>query len=110
MKKLSILLVLFFAGTVLYAQAPAKLVASKIAQKLKDSLQITEAQRKQIYTIKMLLHERKMAARQQFAGSPEVVKEVQMVENTRDSLYRPVFTAEQFQRYKARKRTLVSNN
>lgn len=102
---------MLMAGTSLQAQTtPAEAVAQRIAQKMKDSLSLTESQRVQLYQLNLQLHERKQAARQQYGGSSVLASEVQKMENGRDSLYKAVLTEVQFQQYRQKKRNLISNN
>ncbi|MFT3823037.1 MAG: hypothetical protein QM731_03920 [Chitinophagaceae bacterium] len=111
MNKILLTVIIILAVTTVKAQEnPATVLASKIAQKMKDSLSLTTEQMQSIYTINMQLHQQKMAARQQYAGNPSLGNYIQKIENTRDSLYRPVLTDEKYQLYKSKKRNLVSNN
>lgn len=85
-------------------------VAQKIAQKMKDSLSLTTSQQQQLYAINIQLHEQKMTARQQ-GGNPNVIGvNIQRIENSRDSLYKPVLTDQQFVLYRQKKKYLISNN
>lgn len=88
---------------------PATAVANHIAQKLKDTLGLSDTQKEQLYQINMQLHEAKMAKRQQYAGSDSLRLRLQWVENTRDSLYRTILNEEKYQLYIEKKKTLVSN-
>lgn len=112
MKKIITLLFCLFLVYNGYAQNnPAEQVATTIAQKMKDSLLLSDAQRGQIYGINIRLHEQKMQARQQHANDRALIgKGLQQVENTRDSLYQGVLTAEQCLLYQQKKRSLISNN
>ena len=92
-------------------QSSSEALASRIAQKMKDSLFLTEAQRQSIYQVNLQLHNQKAAIWQQYNGSDSLISvNLQLLENTRDSLYRPIFSEEQYVRYKEKKRSLISNN
>jgi len=92
------------------AQAPAEAIASKIADKMTDSLSLTQAERDQIYTVNMNLHEQKMKMRAVYQDPIQLGPQLQKIENTRDSLYGGVLSAEKFQLYRQKKRSLVNNN
>ncbi|MBS1578290.1 MAG: hypothetical protein JST29_01465 [Bacteroidetes bacterium] len=89
---------------------PAEQLANKIAQRMKDTLSLSDAQKTQLYNINMQLHQQKMNVRQQYQGSDYLTYNIQRVENTRDSLYRTVLADDKYLLYKQKKRTLVSNN
>lgn len=112
MQKLFFLLLLGFTFLGVNAQSnPAEQVAHKIADKMRDTLVLTDAQRGQLYGINMRLHQQKMQARQQHGNDQDVVgKALQQVENTRDSLYKEVLTEQQYVLYQQKKRNLVSIN
>ena len=90
--------------------SPAATVADKIAQKMKDSLSLTTSQKDQIYQVNMQLQESKINARQQYTGTDSARIYVQRIENTRDSLYRPILGEEKFLLYREKKTNLVNNN
>lgn len=92
------------------AQAPAEAIASKIADKMTDSLSLTQAERDQIYTVNMNLHEQKMKMRAVSQDTIQLGPQLQKIENTRDSLYGRVLSAGKFQLYRQKKRSLVNNN
>jgi hypothetical protein len=106
-----ILTVLLLIGVMIVKgqSTPATTVANHIAQKMKDTLGLSDSQKEQLYQINMQLHEAKMAKRQQYAGSDSLRLRLQWVENTRDSLYRTVLNEEKYQLYIEKKKTLVSN-
>jgi hypothetical protein len=110
MKYLLIAMILFFSAQGLHAQTiPATTVANNIAQKMKDSLSLTDAQKTQIYTLNMQLHDQKMGMRQQYAGNSLLREKIQLVENTRDSLYNTVLNEQQFNVYRQKKHNLLNN-
>ncbi|MGN6293478.1 MAG: hypothetical protein ACTHMV_12110 [Chitinophagaceae bacterium] len=108
-KKLWLLIVITLAtNVVLCAQSsPSEQLAGRIADRMKDSLLLSSAQRSGIYTINMQLHEQKMNVRKQYSQS-EWTAFTQRIENTRDSLYHTVLADEElYQRYKAKKAALI---
>lgn len=108
----ALIITAFIIGITVVSNAqstPAATVATNIAQKMKDTLGLSDTQKDQLYQINLQLHEAKMARRQQYAGTDSVRIHVQRVENTRDSLYRAVLNEEKYQLYLQKKRNLVSN-
>jgi hypothetical protein len=90
---------------------PAVQLAQKIAQKMKDSLDLTGDQKNSIYDVNMNLHNQKQTARTANAGNPQLMTTaIQNIEKTRDSLYQPILTVPQYDLYKQKKRNLVSSN
>jgi hypothetical protein len=85
-------------------------LANRIAQRMKDTLGLNQQRTTQVYNINLLLHNQKMQARQQHAGTDSVGRVIQRVENRRDSLYRTVLTTNQYNLYLQKKRNLVNNN
>ena len=115
MKKITTLFTLLFALAITApaqtAANPAEQLAEKIARKMKDSLGLTTTQQTQLYNVNIQLHQQKQQVRNQYAGTPAVMTEkIQDVEKTRDGLYQPILTTEQYNTYKQKKRNLVSNN
>ena len=85
--------------------------ANRIAQKMKDTLLLSEAQKVQVFTINMQLHQQKQTAWQQYGATDSLLTiHEQRIENSRDSLYKTVLTDGQFRAYRDKKRMLVSNN
>jgi hypothetical protein len=108
MKNILILVICIIAfGNAQGQSNPAEVLANRIAQKMKDTLQLSESQRSQIYDLNMQMHNQKMQLRQQFAGDSTLRDRIQAVENTRDSLYSPVLTEQQFLAYKQKKVVLL---
>lgn len=87
----------------------ANLTANKIAQKMKDTLNLTAQQKNAIKNINMELHERKKKAREKSTDRVIVGRDLQKIENKRDSLFKTVLTTEQYILYMKKKRKLVSN-
>lgn len=110
MKYILILSVVFLLAPGAKAQTTAEFLADRIAQRLKDSLQLTQGQKDSLYQVNLALHNQKQAIRQQYTAMDSVRAKLQLVENMRDSLYRPVLTQGQYQLYRQRKRNLVSAN
>lgn len=90
------------------SQSPIEQVASKLADKLKDSLTLSSQQRTQIFDINISLANQKMALRSQYNQPDSLRFYFQKIENTRDSLYRPVLGEEKFLLYKEKKRFLLN--
>lgn len=88
----------------------AQQLATRIAQKMKDSLSLSETQKGNIYSINIQLSNAKSSLRQKYAAMDSLRIHTQRVENTRDSLYNTVLNHEQFILYKQKKATLISNN
>jgi competence transcription factor ComK len=112
MKKLIILFstVFFFAGKINAQQSEAIELAQRIAQKMKDTLDLTEAQHSRIFQINIQLHTSKQNLRQQIVNTDTLRVRFQQVERSRDSLYRTVLPDEKYKLYLQKKRTLVSSN
>ena len=105
-----LLIVMIVAGQNLTAQSPAKQLAGRIAQKMKDTLGLTEIQKDSLYVINMQIGDHKADARRQYTAPDLLRTTIQQVENTRDSLYRRVLTEQQYALYRQKKRNLVNNN
>ena len=108
-----IFLIFFLIGVVKTINAqtsPRELVASKIAKKLKDSLQLNEAQRSEIYQINLLLNDEKASIRNEFSGTDSLRVKIQNVENTRDFKYSQILSTTEFNLYRQKKKTLINNN
>jgi len=107
--------ILVTSGFVLYAlfstaqNSGPEILAEKIAQRMKDTLSLTEAQKDQLYVINMQLHNEKLVARQTISNRDSLSAELQRVENKRDVLYQPILNTK-FELYLQKKRNLVNNN
>ena len=112
MKKiLCLLLPLLVLSAVLRAQSSAsEQLSQRMAQRMKDSLNLSDGQRDQLYTVNQQLSAQKLALRAQMGASDSLGFKIQAVEKTRDSLYRPLLTVEQFQRYREKKSVLISSH
>ena len=93
------------------AQSPAATqLANHIAQKMKDTLGLTEQQKSQVYNINVNLNNLKMAVRQQYTNYDSLRIKTQLVEHTRDSLYHIILLEPTYQLYLQKKRNLVTAN
>jgi hypothetical protein len=111
MKLLFILTVSLILSNICLAQTdPPHQLASKIAQKMKDSLNLSGAQKEAVKNINLNLSEQKMQARGTSKDRMIVGKSLQTIENKRDSLYKTILTPEQNALYHTKKRNLVTNN
>lgn len=110
MKLLISILICLFMGQKLTAQTPAEEIANRIAQRMKDTLLLTDSQRIQIYQINLQLSQQKDAMRSQHAGTDSLRFKIQQIENTRDNFYRTVLSDEKYLLYRQKKRALVNNN
>ena len=106
----SIFVMLFISITTLAQQTPAEMLAEKIAMRLRDSLQLTETQKTQLYNVNMQLHALKQQRRQQYAGTDSLTFKIQKVENMRDSMYQAILPPDKYLLYREKKRVLVNNN
>ena len=88
----------------------ASALAGKIADKMRDSLQLSATQRAQINDINLQLSNQKQAVRSQSTDRNIVMASIQKIEGSRDSLYKSVLTESQFNLYRQKKRNLVSAN
>lgn len=83
-------------------------LAQKIAQRMKDTLGLSEPQRAQIYQINLSLQSQKSQARQLYAGTDSLAVKIQQIENQRDSQYQAILSSEKYQLYRQKKRNLIS--
>jgi hypothetical protein len=113
MKKIIALLLFLLAHTLAFSQndSIAIKVSTKIANALKEALDLTEDQRKSLFAANMKLHEEKNLVRNKYAGSDSLRFCLQQVENKRDSLYHQIITDEEkFSLYADKKRILINAN
>ena len=85
-------------------------VAEKIANKMKDTLSLTNEQRNQVYNLNILINNNKANIRQQYTNRDSIGYYLQRIESSRDSMYHTVLPEEKYLLYKQKKRTLVSAN
>ena len=107
MKYIILVFALFFSVESI-SQSPAEQVASKVADKLKDSLNLSSEQRSQLYDANLSMSNQKMALRSQYNQPDSLRFYFQKIENTRDSLYRPILGEEKFLLYKEKKGNLIN--
>jgi hypothetical protein len=113
MKKIIVIVALFFFVSTLKAQqqeTPEAKVAHKIANKMTDSLGLTNQQRAKIFSINMDLSKKKKDARKKSTDRSIVGQELQQIEGTRNAIYKTVLTQEQYTLYLQKKQNLVNNN
>lgn len=77
---------------------------------MKDSLQLSEQQKLELYTVNLQLHNLKVQQRQQYTGTDSLQFKLQKVENRRDSLYRAILPPDKYLIYRQKKAMLVNNN
>ncbi|MET0463517.1 MAG: hypothetical protein ABW007_10195 [Chitinophagaceae bacterium] len=106
------ILSILFATAISAQQSPAELVADKIAQKMKDTLQLSSTLKDALHTVNMELHQQKIAARQQYPNDQQAMSQaIQRVEHSRDSLYRMTLQNDtKWLLYKEKKASLVNND
>jgi hypothetical protein len=92
------------------SQTYSQTLSLKIADKLKDSLQLSERQKQALFQVNLQMEADKSEARRLYKLTDSLTKKIQRIENKRDSLYRPFMNEEQYQKYKSKKRSLISNN
>lgn len=104
------LVVMINCGQLVQGQNPATQLANHIANKMRDTLNLTNPKRNQVFAINMYLHNRKMIVRQQ-TTDPELLRtRLQRVEHMRDSMYQGILTPAKYLLYLQKKRFLVSSN
>jgi len=109
MKKIIATIIIIALAQTGHAQTPAESLSHKMAQRMKDSLALSETQQSQIFQVNMSLHQQKMAVRQLYNHSDSMRVHIQAIENSRDSLYKPFLTEAQFQGYRQKKKNIVRN-
>lgn len=113
MRKAYLVCLFFLFGFIAAAQTATEngeRLAHKIANRMKDSLDLTPQQRNAIFQINRDIHSEKQAAMQQYGSSAETGRALQRIENKRDSLYRTVLTEEKYLLYSSKKTNLVKAN
>ena len=95
----------------LFAQTdPASHLALRFADRVADSLALSNPKRDSLYIINMELHSRKMEVRAGVSNLDTLQLRIQRIENNRDSLYRIVLGEQKYIEYLHRKRVLLSAN
>ncbi|HEV8286376.1 MAG TPA: hypothetical protein VGQ09_18840 [Chitinophagaceae bacterium] len=113
MKKIIVILLFVFAINHLKAQeqnTSAAKLAHHIADKMKDTLGLDNQQRAKIFQVNIDLYKQKTMARGSSQDRVVVGRDLQRIEGTRDSLYRVILTATQYELYLQKKRHLITNN
>lgn len=111
--KLLLTLFVFLAiRTAVTAQGsgPGTQIANRIADKMKDTLGLTQQKRNQVFAVNMHLHNRKMIVRQQTTNPDSLQARLQRVEKKRDSMYQRILPPPKYQLYLQKKRNLISSN
>jgi hypothetical protein len=111
MKIVLITTLMLLIGVASKAQSDvAARISEKIAQRMKDSLSLSEQQKDSIYSLNILLSNRKAEFRKQYTDIDSLQIHFQRVERLRDSLYKTILGDEKYLLYKTKKRYLISNN
>ena len=111
MKIVLITTLMLLIGVASKAQSDvAARISEKIAQQMKDSLSLSEQQKDSIYSLNILLSNRKAEFRKQYTDIDSLQIHFQRVERLRDSLYKTILGDEKYLLYKTKKRYLISNN
>ena len=108
MKKCILTMFIFYANYCAAQSAASDQVASSIAQRMQDSLQLTNAQKASVYSINQSLSMQKQSVRQAYTSMDSLRIKFQRIESTRDSLYGTVLDQGQFAQYMQKKKNLVS--
>lgn len=108
MKKIWVLLLVIVISAQAKSQTTAEQMSSRIASRMKDSLNLTETQREQIYAINMQIASQKQGAREASTDREKIGKQLQQIENTRDGLYAPVLGEEKYLLYRKKKDELLN--
>lgn len=111
-KLILLLLISLGFGSAVTAQGPGPgtQIANRIADKMKDTLGLTQQKRNQVFAINMHLHNRKMIVRQQTTNPDSLQARLQRVEKKRDSMYQRILPPPKYQLYLQKKRNLISSN
>ncbi|PZR28926.1 MAG: hypothetical protein DI535_04200 [Citrobacter freundii] len=84
--------------------------AEKVANRMRDSLSLSSIQRDSVYAINVRLMQESQDTRAKNLPPVELQTELQLIEGSRDRLYRQVLGQEKFLLYKPRKFALVFAN
>ncbi len=113
MKKIVVFILLLLAACNINAQqqnTPAEKLAHHIANKMADSLNLTNQQRQNIFTANMDLHQQKMQARSKSQDRIIVGKELQRIEGTRNSYYKNILTETEYNLYFQKRQVFITAN
>lgn len=84
-------------------------IAVKVADRMKDSLQLTNIERMNILKVNRSLLVQKQLAFKTFDNVDSLRRKVQAIENTRDSLYQVALPDVKFELYQQKKRFLINS-
>lgn len=104
------LMLLIVAGNKVSGQNAGTQLANHIANKMKDTLDLTVAQRNQVFATNMFIHNRKMIVRRQTSNPDSLRAGLQREERKRDSMYHRILPPAKYQLYLQKKTHLVSSN
>src|SRR5882724_535162 len=92
--------------------SPSERLAAKQADRLRDSLGLTDNQRQKVYDANISLHNSKSAAWTRYANDRgRLQTELQTIENRRDSLYGIIFgSGDKFLLYKSKKGNIIKSD
>ncbi len=111
-----LLMISFFINQDGWAQSTpsstAVQLAAKMADCMRDSLGLSDAQRQQVYNVNISLHNSKSQAWTQYANNrARLQNELQNIESTRDSLYNIILgPAGKYQLYISKKANIIKSN
>lgn len=106
-RKISIIIIACLFSCLANAQDVPAQVAHTISQKMKDTLNLSEAKEHEIYSINLDLHYKKARMRELYIADT-LSNHIQRIENMRDSLYQKVLPAEKYTLYLQKKPRLIS--
>jgi hypothetical protein len=108
MRKIASVFLLFILTMTVRAQnSKAENAAAYRTQRMVDSLQLSVTQKKSIYAINLALNNQKIQVKELTKNVNTLRVQLQAIEIQRDSLYMPVLTPAQFNKYQARKATIL---
>ena len=111
MKKFLLVSLMVGMSSVISAQlAPHERSAEHIANKMKESLQLTPGERGRLYSINVQLHQQKNQIRGTYSGLDTLGLLMQKLEIKRDSLYKTVLQEAKYQLYMQKRRVLITSN
>lgn len=109
MKQLIIFVILFISIiTNSHAQMTPEAQAAELAQKMKDTLSLTEQQKSQIQTATTTIQGTKSGLRQLYVGRA-LDYYLMMAEEDRDAVYKNILPEDKYSLYKQKRSTLLSS-
>lgn len=103
-KVISSIVVLITIGLGVQAQSTS---AATLAQRMKDSLSLTDQQKTQIYTMNTTIAGRQARMQELFAGSSSLPYYLQGIETNRDELYSTALSDKKYVLYKSKKANII---